>query len=313
MTGHSELSAEHPPTSGQKMPVSNLLDIGSGVGLAVGSIASLVSQNVAFAAFPISLSIALQIANRQRLATESLTRHNLDQGAIGQLAQHMERVQNQVADRLQQSQTETEQQFAQQRLEQQAELAKLAERFEQVDGEIAGLTDRQQAMNGSLENLGSEQQKIAALLPEMRLVANYTQALQSNPNDINLLFRRGMSHLTLGDRDEAIADFTAVLKKDLGHAGAYHQRGILQAEAGNRKQAVEDLRLASKYYFEQGDLENYQITRDLSKEGHDLRSAPEEGVKGETANLAIEERGNAPGTIPIAIPQEEISADSLFG
>lgn len=58
---------------------------------------------------------------------------------------------------------------------------------------------------------------------------------------------------------------------DSTYAKAYHSRGILLAEISNKKQAVDDLRLAAKYYFEQGDIESYEKARNLSKEFYEVR------------------------------------------
>jgi tetratricopeptide (TPR) repeat protein len=74
-----------------------------------------------------------------------------------------------------------------------------------------------------------------------------------------------LSHQRLGDQKGAIIDFTNAIRINPHCAKAYHLRGLIKANLGDYRGAVSDLRYAAKYYFDQGDLENYKETRSLSK------------------------------------------------
>lgn len=106
--------------------------------------------------------------------------------------------------------------------------------------------------------------------------------IRTNPESAEAYYQRGLNHQKLGDKTGAMEDYTEALHLDSTYARAYHTRGVILAEIGNRKQAVEDLRLAAKYYFEQGDIESYEQARNLSKEFYEVRHSP---VNTETAEV----------------------------
>ena len=51
---------------------------------------------------------------------------------------------------------------------------------------------------------------------------------------------------------------------------------MLYSQLDNQQAAVEDLRKAAKLYFEAGDLENYQKTKNISQNLHKLNSTTSE-------------------------------------
>jgi tetratricopeptide (TPR) repeat protein len=42
----------------------------------------------------------------------------------------------------------------------------------------------------------------------LRQIDNFTQSIRSNPNEAEVFYRRGLSHQNLGDKEEAVADYS---------------------------------------------------------------------------------------------------------
>ena len=120
-------------------------------------------------------------------------------------------------------------------------------------------------------SLESQLTTVETVVETLQNIENASQIIRSNPEGADAYYQRGLNHQKLGDKTGAIDDYTEALHLDSTYAKAYHSRGVLLAEIGNRKQAVEDLRLAAKYYFEQGDIESYEQARNLSKEFYQVR------------------------------------------
>jgi tetratricopeptide (TPR) repeat protein len=73
-----------------------------------------------------------------------------------------------------------------------------------------------------------------------------------------------------GNDYAAMKDFTEAIRINTKNANAYHNRGILRMQLGEKQGAVDDLRTAAKFYFEQGDLENYEKAKALSLSIHGI-------------------------------------------
>lgn len=262
-------SGSHP------LPWPNILDALSAVGVIGGSIASLVSGQVALAAFPISLSVALNIANRRRLMSEMTQTH---QSAIANLSQLMSDNQveikhlgEQLGEQLGQVEQGFSEELKQQSQTHQTNLTLVSEKIEQLQQLTAEITQDTQSLNEFTQSLEAQQKQLEEVVGELRQIENCSQAIRTNPSAAESYYQRGLSHQRLGNRQGAINDYTQALQLDPGYAKAYHNRGILNAELGQKKKAVEDLRQAAKFYFEQGDIDSYQQARDLSKEFYNLR------------------------------------------
>jgi len=234
-------------------------EIGAAVVSAGGAIATAVGQSAAYATIPLSVSVILNLLNRNRLVTEMLNHHHQDvttlQGKITDLEAS-------VQSSLQTYGNETKTELNQLRLTSTGDLEKL--RWD--------LTKEKQTLGESLQNLEQEKNQLAKLVGELQQIENLSQAIRTNPSCADFYYRRGLSHQNLADKHGAIGDYSKAIELDSNHAPSHHQRGILHAEFGNRRQAVEDLRRAAKLYFEQGDIDSYQQARDLSKEFHEIHA-----------------------------------------
>ncbi len=250
----------------------DLAEIGSAAVSLGGSIAALAGQSVAYATIPLSLSVILNLWNRNRLLQEMLTSHNQGVATLQQeIHSHRETLQGS----LNELSNKTSYQLG--------ELERLAEdNREQLQTD---LNLKEQNLREVLENLQQEHNQIAKIVAELQQIENLSQGISNNPNCADFYYRRGLSHQHLGDKHGAIADYNKAIELDATHASAHHQRGILSAELGNRRQAVDDLRRAAKLYFEQGDIDSYQQARDLSKEFYEIATPTTEQAY-EKINLA---------------------------
>jgi tetratricopeptide (TPR) repeat protein len=93
---------------------------------------------------------------------------------------------------------------------------------------------------------------------------------QANSYTEQFYHRRGLMNQRFGNDYAAIKDFTEAIRINTKNANAYHNRGILRSQLGEKQGAVDDLRTAAKFYFEQGDLENYEKAKSLSLSIHGI-------------------------------------------
>lgn len=247
---------------------ANLLDGLSAVGLVGGAIAAFVTQQTAAAAVPIAVAVGLHIKNRRDLAQEMAQKQDI---AIAQVVQSINQHQAALTDYLQKFQQDTQGQQHQLRQLQesnQQQLSKnLADQVKTLQQLIAGLKQDTQETTQSLD----EQHKaLEAIVGELRQMENASRVIEADPK-AEAYYQRGLSHQRLGDRAEALVDYTKAINLNPELAVAYYNRGVVYAELGDRKPAVEDLRQAAKLYFDQGDLDNYHRARDLGKEFYDLQ------------------------------------------
>jgi tetratricopeptide (TPR) repeat protein len=71
---------------------------------------------------------------------------------------------------------------------------------------------------------------------------DFDMALKSAKYTSSVLTLRGLAHLRLGDKDAALADFTAAIRADPRNGGPYGHRADLLAERKEYKDALEDRR-----------------------------------------------------------------------
>jgi len=273
-----------PASSSAKM-----LDGLSAVGLVSGAIASFVTNNVAAAAVPIAVAVGLHIKNRRDLALEVSQKQET---AIAQLALEVSQKQEtaiaQVKQNINQHQaalTEYLQKFQQETQAQQTQLRQLQEAGQKQLSQ--NLVNHQQ----TTQALAIKHQDLAVVVGELRQMESASHIIEVDPK-AEAYYQRGLSRQRLGDRSEALIDYSAAIKLNEELAAAYYHRGVVHAELGNRKPAVEDLRQAAKLYFEQGDLDNYHRARDLGKEFYDLQH-PFPGEDHQAAAIAQKELAKA--------------------
>lgn len=268
---------------------ANLFDGLSAVGLVGGAIASFVTNNVAAAAVPIAVAVGLHIKNRRDLSLEVSQKQET---AIAQVVQNIEQHQAKLTEYLQKLQQENQGQQTQLRQHQEAgqkQLSQnLADQVSQLQQLIAGLTQNTEV---TTQNLDGQHKALEVIVNELRQMENASHVIEVDPK-AEAYYQRGLSRQRLGDRAEAIIDYSAAIKLNEELASAYYHRGVVYAELGDRKPAVEDLRQAAKLFFEQGDLDNYHRARDLGKEFYDLQH-PFPGEDGKAAAIAQAELAKA--------------------
>lgn len=309
---------ENLQAANQKSQLLEKIEIASVVGSVIGAIASVIpGMPTAVAAIPLSVTVAVNLANR-RILLESMKQNNY--AAIAQVIQENVKTQSRL-------ESLTEQQAGFERLsnlhhtELNGGIALIDERLQQLtnnfrqtqDSNHQSLTNLEHTDSATLvelENLSqqieklqqqtdklvqeqsnklmNEQAKIVKTVDALRDIETCTQSIRINPISANAFFNRGLSYQRLGDRVAAIGDFTEAIRVNPNYAEAYQSRGLAHADLGDKKVAVKDLREAARLFFETGEIDKYQIARDLSKKFHEL-DAPEEITASSASNEYFEE------------------------
>jgi tetratricopeptide (TPR) repeat protein len=75
-------------------------------------------------------------------------------------------------------------------------------------------------------------------------ISDYTEAIQSDPNNVAAYLARGTAHLKASAFNSAISDFTKVIELEPNNDSAYASRGIAHYERADFDRAIADLRRA---------------------------------------------------------------------
>ncbi len=256
--------------------LSEIFDILSGVGLVGGAVGPFLGHT-AFAAITLSISVALQIANRRQLKVELA---QMQQSSTMELTQQLNSNHSHVLEQLQQLKEQGENRLNQQEQKFETLVKELSNKIQTNQESFATLSVKEQGLDEFTHRLESQLNQVQDIVETLQNIENFSQLIRTNPEGADAYYQRGLNHQKLGDKTGAIEDYTEALHLDSTYAKAYHNRGVLLADIGNKKQAVEDLRLAAKYYFEQGDIDSYERARNLSKEFYEVRHS---SVNDETA------------------------------
>lgn len=270
---------EKQPTKNSSFP--NLLDSLAIVGAIGGSVASLVSQQVVFAAIPLSLSVALNVVNRRQMLNEIAQNQ---QNAIAYLGPYIQKNSEQLK-QLQKASTEQSQEY-------QSNFKVLSEqlsdqiqdyqsKFETLSEQLTEQTQQYktkfETLTDQLTEISNRQTQVEESVEELNQKAESPQKIYAtNPNSAEFYYQNGLTHQHSGDTQEAISEYTKAIDLDNNNVQAYYNRGILYAEIGSKKAAVQDLRQAAKLFFDQGDIESYEKARDMSKDLHKISHETDE-------------------------------------
>ena len=256
------------------------LEVVSLVSAVGGTIASVLTQQVAFAAIPLSLTATLSLANRKRQLNIESQMYQVEiatleekgkqqQLAIDELVQQDQQTQNEIAILIDQSQ------------DNKTKIAALTSPIVEIVQCTASLPQKVDELQQKSQDLANSREKIENTLQLLQEIDQLNQAIRANPKTADLYYRRGMLRQGLNRKDDQLfaqEDYTQAIQLDPAHAGAYWCRGMLASKQGNKRPAAEDFRAAAKAYFEQGDLENYDKAKALSQEMHELITAlPDDG------------------------------------
>lgn len=250
---------------------SHWLDIAETTSVIVsvgGSVASIFFKEIFLASIPLSVCVALNLVNRNRIVGLTKTE---TQNAIAQLTEKTQDGQVQLSEQLAKLKQSNDNYIVMYQKDQ-----------DNVAQKISGLnTD----FNKRTQELQEQEQKLNSKLEYLNQIETATRAIQASPNSAELYCQRGNSYKEMGKQQRAIEDYTKVIELDPSCAVAYHNRGLVNSALGNKKLAVDDLRKAAKYYFEKGDLDSYHITRNMSQALHELNySSPEQNSERVLAN-----------------------------
>jgi len=105
-----------------------------------------------------------------------------------------------------------------------------------------------------------------ALGDKQGAIADYNQVIQIDPNFAAVVYMgRGNAKSDLGDNQGAIADYTQAIQMYPKYADAYYNRGLAYKVLGNRQEALESFRQAARLYQQQRKPSDYQDAQNQIK------------------------------------------------
>jgi tetratricopeptide (TPR) repeat protein len=128
-------------------------------------------------------------------------------------------------------------------------------------------------LKNATDKLSELQKEIQESLQAMNDIESLS--LQAYSVSEQFYFRRALLNQHFGNNLSAVKDFSEAIRLNPKNVGAFYNRGVVRSLLGQKQGAVEDLRTAAKFYFELGDLDNYQKAKDLSLSIHELESQTE--------------------------------------
>ena len=113
-----------------------------------------------------------------------------------------------------------------------------------------------------------------------KAIADYTQAIEKNPECAEAYNNRGIAYRKTGEYDKAIADYTQTLEKNPEYIEAYINRGIVYRKTGEYDKAIADYTQALEKNPEYAEAYNnrgyaYDITGEYDKAIADYTQALE--------------------------------------
>ena len=237
----------------------DVAETASVIGSIGGSVASIFFKELFIASIPLSICVALNLVNRKRILSQTTAE---TKKAIAELTQQNQESYSNSSQKLVSLQQSHNSHVAKYQTDQNI----LSEKINKLNADF----------NERTQELQRQKDELANKVEYLNQIESFTRAIQSSPKSAELYCQRGVSYQQMGKKERAIEDYTKAIELDPSYAVAHHNRGLVNSDLGNKKAAVEDLRKASKFYFEQGDLDNYQETRNRSQAIHELNSASKE-------------------------------------
>lgn len=241
--------------------------IGLGVS-SVGAIASVITNNVAFASLPLTVGVACNLFSRKQYNDTLVEAYNAQQQSINDLIQKVDANQTQLNDQL---------------IENRRELGNLLEETKTSINKSLNnsLEEQKKDLLQEIKSLDLQHQELNKLVSTIKEVENLSQNIRNEENSAQFYYERGLGYEHLGNKEGAVKDYTEAIKQDSSLAKAFHKRGVIYLEQGDRQKAVDDLRKAALLYFEQGDIDSYHQAREMSRNIHDLRAVSNGEIKSE--------------------------------
>ncbi len=220
------------------------------------SIASLFFKEIFLVSIPFSVCVTLNLVNRNRILSLTTTTTNK---SISEIAQQNQDNHSNLSQKLTQLQQSNNNQLTRY----QTDHKTLSQQLNKLHTDL----------NKRTHTLENEFNQIATKIENLTQIESFTRSIKASPNLTEFYYLRGQSYQKMDNKEGAMEDYTKAIELDSSYALAFHNRGLLNADLGIKKAAVEDLRKAAKFYFEKGDLDNYQKTRNMSQNLHELNSA----------------------------------------
>lgn len=98
---------------------------------------------------------------------------------------------------------------------------------------------------------------------EEKAMADYNQAVAINPAMAIAYYRRGNLYYSAKKYDLAVAEYNLAIERKPDFALAYVNRGCANRELYGEREGTEDWQLAAKLFQAQGDLKQYQHVMNL--------------------------------------------------
>lgn len=253
------------------------LDKLSYVGLLGGATASVITQQAAFATVPFSLILAAQIFSRNQKISALVEANQQNHQSVQMVGQTLDALTQKVEQTFQE-QENTLDHLTQENNRHNLESITIKERLDEQAKTIAELAGQLDVLDTTLINI-----------KEITAVSN----LDSHAASAESHFTRGTHQEKLGHLAVAIEDYSQAIARSPNYAEAYLRRGLAKTELGRKQSAIIDLNLATKHFFEAGDLRNYQRAKDISTNIHAMGTlasnmeGSEDGSDGNSALVSI--------------------------
>lgn len=114
----------------------------------------------------------------------------------------------------------------------------------QLDAEMKAMKDRLNKYAQEYYLMGNE--CVTEAHNNRAALANYTKAIEMNPNHVDAWVRRGVTHASENDYQEALADLNEAVRISPTSFKALYNRGRLHLELAHYEQAISDLLRADK-------------------------------------------------------------------
>lgn len=246
-----------PSETQQALKLPTIIDGLSGIGVMGGAIASLVTQQAAFATVPLSLMFMLQIFNRRKLGEDLIASNQMTQQAIQRLETTIQEKLDQQAEKLSGVAVQAN--------------TNLAETF-RVEGALDyKIKDNRDLVDQILvqlpENLIDRLEEMSTTINSLKEITDAVN-LDEISASADAYYKRAINQEQLGNLNAAISDYSRAIECSPNHAWAHFRRGVAKLENGLKQTALIDLNTSAKFFFEAGDLDSYQMAKDKAAEVH---------------------------------------------
>jgi len=115
-------------------------------------------------------------------------------------------------------------------------------------------------------NRGVTKNDLGDLNNALEAIDDYTKAIELRSNFPDAYKNRGSVKYLLKDYQGAITDYTKAIELEPSFADAYNDRGIIKRALNNKEGAIADLREAAGFYNSRGDTSGYNRVKQALKE-----------------------------------------------